>query len=269
MTDTPEDGGTDETDTGPRLVSAVETACGIVDELHRMGPSRVSDLADAVDRSKGTVYTHLATLKAYDLVTKTGSRYELSLRFWHIGQRVYANSPLLPAAVPDVRRLAQEVGAEVHLVVEQNGWGSVLHLEPGPEASRTPFTRGKQYHLHYLAGGKALLAALPPHRVDEIVSARGLPEQTDNTITDREALARELDTVRDQGFARDKQEFYTRLRGIGVAVLDSQDRPVGAVVVAGPVGRLRGERFERELPETLLDAATSIELQVELSKSHD
>lgn len=265
MPNTPEN----RSESGPRLVSAVETSCSIIEALDRMGAARVSDVADAVDRSKGTVYTHLATLKAHGLVTKRGSLYELSLRLWHTGQRVYSRMDLLPGAVPALRQLADSAGLDAHLLVEQNGRGYVLHRERARETYRTPFASRTRFHLHYLAGGKAILASLSLERVGDIIDDHGLPERTANTITDRDSLARELETVREQGFAVDKQEHYRKLRCVGAPVKGPDDRPVGAAAVSGPVSQMQGERFERDLPELVVDTATTIELQVELSRSSE
>jgi DNA-binding IclR family transcriptional regulator len=47
---------------------------------------------------------------------------------------------------------------------------------------------GKEVPLHSTGNGKAILAHLPPERVEEIIEMRGLPKATENTITEPDAL---------------------------------------------------------------------------------
>jgi Transcriptional regulator len=93
--------------------------------------------------------------------------------------------------------------------------------------------------------------------VAEIVAQRGLPDVTDQTTTDVDALRDELETVRQQGYALDDEEHYDGLRCLAAPIRDSDGRVLGAMSASGPTKRMRGERLENELPR-LLDERTNV-----------
>ncbi len=54
---------------------------------------------------------------------------------------------------------------------------------------------------------KAILSAFPDERVRDIVDRHGLPAKTPQTITDPDALFEELATIRERGFALNREEI--------------------------------------------------------------
>jgi DNA-binding IclR family transcriptional regulator len=252
----------------PRTVSSVETTCAIINELDKEGNSRIVDIADNLDLSNAAVYSHLVTLKEQGLVRKIDNMYGLSLRFLNIGQNLRYQSDLNTESEPELKKLADETGEYAHLVVEQNGWGYILHREKGELASATMSSVGRKFHLHYLAAGKAILAYLPEKRVRSIAEKHGLPGKTKNTIREREELVNELEQVREHGFAVDKQEQFNRVRCVGAAIREPSGSVLGALSISAPVSRMRGERFESELPEIVSNTAKVIEMKMEIHEAN-
>ena len=68
---------------------------------------------------------------------------------------------------------------------------------------------------------------------------------TENTVTDRAELERELALARELGYARCHGEDAALTNGVSSAVLDARRRPIAVVNVWGP---------ERRIPEDRLDA---------------
>uniref|UniRef100_UPI003EB6AA54 IclR family transcriptional regulator domain-containing protein n=1 Tax=Halarchaeum sp. P4 TaxID=3421639 RepID=UPI003EB6AA54 len=80
------------------------------------------------------------------------------------------------------------------------------------------------------------------------------------TITDEEELFAELERTRERGYAIDDEERLPGLRCVAAPVLGDAGGVLGAVSIAGPTNRFRGERFEVDLPERLLETVNIIEL---------
>jgi DNA-binding IclR family transcriptional regulator len=154
-------------------------------------------------------------------------------------------------------------------MIEQNGWGYIIHKEKGDKAATTTSRIGKRLHLHYTSTGKAILAYLPQERVEEIVATWGLPERTENTVTDYESLEEELAEVRERGYAFDRGEQINGARCVGAPVRDPSGTIVGAISVSGPANRLRSEFFEVELPRLVTDTASVIEMNIEVDRVPD
>lgn len=77
-----------------------------------------------------------------------------------------------------------------------------------------------------------------------------------STITDRRSLARELEIVRERGWASSHEETNVGVWGLAVPVISGTD-VVCAVGIAGPSPRLSGEVIRASL-EKVHDAAQSV-----------
>jgi DNA-binding IclR family transcriptional regulator len=242
-----------------RTVDAVATACAILDELHARGGAGVTELAEALDVSKSTVHAQLTTLRERELVVKDGDAYRLSLKFLDLGRHVENRLSIYDVAVEEVRRLAAETGEVAQLMTEEHGIGVYLHKEVGEDGVQTASYTGNREHLHCTALGKAILSEYDEGRIREIVERRGLPAKTENTITDRDALAAELERVRETGIAYDRGEILEGLRCMATPVTDADGTVLGAISVSGPVSRFDDDRRD-QLEERLRHSANVVEI---------
>jgi len=256
----------DERDSDGRTVSSVANACRILDELYDRNGARVTDVADALGLNKGTVHTQLNTLREHGYVHKRDQRYSPSMRFLEVGEGIKADMELFRAARDELHELAEKTGEYAHLMIEQNGWGYIIHKEKGAKAATTTSRPGKKLHLHYTSTGKAILAHLPDDRVREIVEERGLPERTDETITEYDRLREELDEIAAQGYSYDRGEQISGARCIGAPVREPNGSILGAISVSGPVSRMSREFFHEELPELVSSTANVIEMNIEVER---
>ena len=259
-----DEAGTNET--GKRTVSSVENACSIIDALYQKNGAHLTDVARELDLNKGTVHTQLHTLRKHGYVHKRGQIYSPSMRFLEVGEGVKSDMELFRAAEDELVELANETGEYAHLMIEQNGWGYIVHKEKGNKAATTTSRAGKKLHLHYTSTGKAILAHLAEERVREIVEKHGLPERTDTTITDYGALQEELADIRDHGYSFDRGEQINGARCVGAPVREPDGTVLGAISVSGPVSRLSDGFFEEELPDMVSSTANVIEMNIEVER---
>jgi DNA-binding IclR family transcriptional regulator len=125
------------------------------------------------------------------------------------------------------------------------------------QAVRMHSAIGRRASAHSTAVGKAMLAFMSQKEVENIIEEHGLPVCTPNTITDKEALLRELERVRQQGYAVDDIENEDGIRCVGAPIFDHQGKPVAALSVSGPAFRLSMERVKE-----LTGAVTSTALEI-------
>jgi IclR family acetate operon transcriptional repressor len=105
--------------------------------------------------------------------------------------------------------------------------------------------------------GKAILAQLPGHEVDQILARKGLPAVTPHTITDATQLRAVLEETRERGYSFDNQENELRNYCIGTAIFDNLGHVVGACSIAGTDPEIIGGRVP-QLSELLLKTALAI-----------
>jgi IclR family KDG regulon transcriptional repressor len=227
-------------------VKSVSNAIRILEILGRerlLGVTRISQL---LDLPKSSVHDILATLRSEGMVEKDSerNRYSLGLRLFELGNVAKANFEVRRIATPFLRSLNEDLDETVHLTI-LDGW-EVLYIEcfESTKRLRTYSVIGVRAPLHCTAVGKAILAFFTNEQVSEMIRAMGLPRFTENTITDREGLFRELAETRRRGYAVDDAEHEEGVRCVGAPIRNHEDQVVASVSVSGPSQRITPERDE-------------------------
>lgn len=249
-------------DSKHRPVETVETAFDIVDALKRRDGAGVSELADELGLAKSTVHRHVKTLESRGLLVEEDETYRLSAWLLDYGGYVRDRHPLFEVAKPKVDELAAETDEKVWCVIEEHGVGVHVYGAEGRHSVKTHARIGQRTYLHQFAAGKAILAHLPDERIERILEEHGLPRQTDRTIADRTALREQLETIRERGYAFNREESVVGVHAVGAPVADESGTAIGAISVAGPANRLRGDLLTEDLPDLLLGAANEIEINL-------
>ncbi len=112
--------------------------------------------------------------------------------------------------------------------------GDVVYLDrvETSSTSRTLRPVGMRVPAHTTALGKALLAALPEAEREAFLRRTTLAGRTPNTLTDAGVLRRHLQTVREQGYAVDREEAALGVWCVAAAIWDYSARVVAAVSVS-------------------------------------
>jgi DNA-binding IclR family transcriptional regulator len=236
----------------------------IIDAVVELGGARVSQIAEYLDISESTASNHLHTLRRGGFLTTEGDIYQPSLKFAKLGEHAKTRDPAYRHAIEITNELDEQTNFETSFTVEENGVGRYLR----PEVDATTdldmyFTVGERMYLHTTAAGKAILATYPEERVDFIIDQVGLPPQTDQTVTSRDELKRELDEVRERGYALNRGEDQEGVYAIGQVATKPSGTVLGAISIAGPTYRTKKRRFEERLPSILADHIRELEARLE------
>lgn len=243
-------------------VKTTSTLFRIIETLLELEGAKVAELDEELAISKSTIYKHLQTLEQENYVVKDGGTYQIGLRFLGFGEYARKRRKLYQLAKPEMARLAEETGEMSNLLVEEHGRGILLHRASSDQAISLDTYAGKEVHLHANGNGKAILSCLSDDRVDEIIDLHGLPKMTENTITDRDRLFEELETIRKRGWAFDEEERLQGLRCVSIPITGVEGEVLGSVSVSGPATRLEGDRYREDIPELLQRAKNVIEMDV-------
>lgn len=246
-------------------IGALGTSLRILEALKQRGSAGVTELANELGLPKSTVYSHLRTLREHEYVVQQDEEYCIGLKFLSLGEHTRDRIPIYEVAKPEVTDLAEQTGELANLLIEENGEGVYLFRSKGKKAVSLDTHAGMRVKLHCTSLGKAILAYLPEERVDKIIDRWGLPARTAATITTREALEKELATIRERGYAQDNSERLSGLRCVAAPIKNPDGRVIGAVSVAGPTSRIKDERFGSEVPELVMSAANVVELNLTYS----
>lgn len=244
-------------------VSSVRKSLQIVELLRELEGARVSELATRLDWPKSTVHSHLETLENAGYIVKEDGGYILGFRFVELGEFVKNRDDVYTLVEPRIEALADETGERVQFVIAEHGEGVYVRIAEGEHAVSTGSGLGRRRNmLHATAAGKSMLAFMDRHAVEEILERKGLPQLTPNTITDREALFKELDEIAERGYAFNYEEHIKGLHAVAAPVKRPSGKVVGSISVSGPAHRMVGEEFTTELPNKVLGVCNEVELNI-------
>lgn len=242
-------------------VKSDETLFAVLEAVRAAGGAGVTELADELDLAKSTVHNHLTSMREQGFVVKRGDAYHLGLEFFSYGQEVRGDADVYRAASPVVDDLVEVTGEMVWLLAPERGRVMYLYGHAGRTDVDVNALLGSWEYMHCTSGGKAILAYYDETEVDAVVDRHGLPALTENTITDRAALAEELEAVREQGYALNLGEDLEGVHAISVPLL-YEDEIKGSLAVAGPAHRVSRERCETEIIDQLFASTNDVELNL-------
>ncbi|MFW6385450.1 MAG: IclR family transcriptional regulator [Halodesulfurarchaeum sp.] len=250
-------------DVSDNRVKTVHKTFTIVEYLHERTRGTVSEIATELDIPASTVTTHLRTLDDLGYVVRADDgAYRLSLRFLEMGGRTRNDHDVYRAGYSQIDKLSRETGEVATMGIEERGKRVLLYRTEPVEGISDNAPVGEHTNMHWTALGKALFSQMSEDEIVSIVDRYGLPAATENTITDRQELLAEVETVRERGYSVEDEERVEGIRSVAAPIrnLGPENGPA-AISVAGPKHRFSDDRIETELVGTLQDVENVIELQ--------
>ncbi|MGX7894575.1 IclR family transcriptional regulator [Tsuneonella sp. HG222] len=185
----------------------------------------------------------LSTLVERDYLVREGRRYSPGPGLERL-QLHGATYSLADRAAPMVRTLRQQLNETTSFFVRA-GWEiEALVTESSEQALRYAVPTGNRLPMHALAGGKALLAALPDDELGRYFAETRREAFTPATITSEKALRGEIAAIRATGFAQTDEEFSLGIFGIG-RIVTIGGEPAGSLSVAIPKVRCSDALLQR------------------------
>lgn len=221
------------------MVERVSLILGAFRQMdHALG---TSELARRTGLPKSTVHRLVHELERYGLLEPHGTAVRLGLRLFEIGQLVHRQADLSEAATPFMADLREATRNTVHLAVLDGLEVVYIQILTGPDAPMLPSRTGGRLPAHATGVGKAILAFSPTSTVDSLLRHR-LPRLSRHTICLPGRLRAELDRVRTEGVAYDREESRPGVACVACPILGPRSLAIAAISVSGWVNRLRPER---------------------------
>lgn len=241
-------------------IQSIERAIAILESVaNRPDGISLTEISSQISLHNSTVFhliKTLANLGIVDQISET-KRYRIGSRLFRLAAGAMDESAMLAQASPILERVSRETGETAHLavrsreevvIIAQTAATGMFQLSGRTGATRPP---------HATAIGKVLFSEVPAENLDVLLNGIDFQRFTDNTITDKAALIRELALVRKHGCAFDNCELDDDLKCVAMPVRDFADRCVGAIGFSGPVWRM-GEEQAKEKTAILRNAAEDL-----------
>lgn len=198
----------------------------------------VNEIARQTGLAKSVTSRIVSELVDEDFLERTEGGLRLGIRLFELGNLAQGSKELRQLALAAMVDLRQATGLTVQLSVLKGADQVYIEILRGTDPDMVIRSRvGGRVPAYATAGGKAVLA----HASEELV-ARALPvvfEQLGpGTVPDEAALRRQLDRVRAVGFAHEVEESHPGVECVACPVLRADGRPVAAISLSGPAGRV-------------------------------
>jgi len=211
-------------------------------------PIGVREMARIVGYSPSTVQKLLNSLEVQGLVRQDPDTegYELGLGIFRLGASVLHQLDVHKVARPRLQELMEQTNESSYLALLTPNlkWYVFVDKVESTHLLRWTADLGAWRPMNCTAEGKAMLAHLPDDHLDYLESEGLLRDSTPSSITDPEELRKELEKVKERGWAYSDEEFAEGVRAVAGPVFNYSGKVLGAVSVVGPTLRLTDDRID-------------------------
>jgi IclR family acetate operon transcriptional repressor len=222
------------------IARALDVLSAVVD---RPGGAALREISEGTGLAKPTAHRIVQTLVARGMVRQNPDRsYVPGSALLALSGQALTTVDYGEQVRPSLRRLHKETAETVHFGVLVGSEAVYAVKIEGRRPYRMASQVGKRLSLSSTSIGKSILAFLPEPEREELLAENPPEIRTKNTITDAQALARELARVRERGYAIDDEENEADIRCVGAAVFSAQASVIGGISISAPAFQLTRKR---------------------------
>ena len=243
----------------------VGKALEVLDQVAAFGrPVRFSELLEASRFPKATLYPFRASpdRTGHVVLRCRPPTYAPGLRLVRLAHAAWQQSSLAPIARPHIDKLAEEVREAVHLA--QIDHGHVIFVDKRKKTNMfdTLAQTGLVAPSYCTGVGKAILAFLPEDRREAALKMQAFVPYTPHTHKTPRSLGPELEAIRKDGIAFDREEHEQGIISVAAPILRPDKDVVGAISIATSTSRRSLDEL-RGLSPILRETASRIASEIE------
>jgi DNA-binding IclR family transcriptional regulator len=226
-----------------RHVEAVLAALDVLDCFLSTPSMTTKQLIDRTGFTRNRVMRLTGTLlhKGYLIQDEALGEYRPGPKIGLLNKGFEPRQGIALLARPILKQIAVKTGEFASMYVREGLERVILVREEGTQAVRYTVAEGQRLELYTGASGKVILAYAPKEVLETLLSSVSLVKRTQKTITDPAQLQRELERIRQQGYAESVGERVVDVGAVATPVFDSKGDLVGSLSITGPVSRFTPE----------------------------
>lgn len=230
------------------ILQSVSNSLDILDLLAQHRNLSVPEIAELSGFGKSSVFRILATLESKNYVRKSeDARYSLDVKLAYLGQAAMDQNDLVKCSHPYLETLTAASGETSHLAVSyQSVYVRFIDKVVSNASIRMDSHPGFFRHSHFVACGKVLLAYGSEYLRENYIHTVSFEPMTRHSISTGESLLLELASIKEQGYAIDREESEYGLTCVAAPISDFTGQVVAAVSISGPTYRM-AENMEKNI----------------------
>lgn len=212
--------------------------------LQNNAPMSITGISKKLGIYPSTIHRILDTLKYRGYVEQNSDdqKYLLGLKLVELGMTRYHQISLAKEVSPFLKELVDECHETVHLGILYHENVLYIAKEDSPQTIRMVSRVGRRASLYSTGLGKILLAYLSEKERKKIIAHIKIRRFTENTITNKVELEKELEQVRKQGLALDREENEKEVYCIAVPIKNYRGKVIAALSISSPTYRINAQR---------------------------
>ncbi len=191
----------------------------------------ISEAAEISGYDRATTRRCLLTLAELGYCAYDGKYFTVTPRVLRLGTGCLASMPLPRIVQPWLDQLSEEIGQSTSVSILDDAEIVYVARASQRRVMSIALMPGSRLPAYCTSMGRVLLAALPPERAMELLSAAPLVQRTARTQTDVGELQRILQDVKVAGYASIDQEVEVGLRSIAVPLAGARGQALAALNV--------------------------------------
>jgi DNA-binding IclR family transcriptional regulator len=227
-------------------IQVIDRSAKLLDSIANYeGPVSLKILSADTGLHPSTAYRILAALTGIGLVERdSAGHYMLGRKILQLASRVRRGVDIRQEAISVMESLRDELGETVNLTVREGD--EVIYIErvSPKRMMRVEQVIGSRAPLHVTAVGKLLLGELGDAFLRAYAKRTGLPAYTTHTLSNLEALRKNVYEAVANGYALDNEEAELGVGCIGVLIRDSSGDVMAGLSVSAPMDRRKDEWIE-------------------------
>jgi DNA-binding IclR family transcriptional regulator len=218
------------------LESALDIMQFIAEKTEDVG---FKEICDVFNLPKSTAHNLLHTMTSMNFLQKKADsgRYTIGLKCFEVGNAYLALNPFYTRAKEVVESISLTCNETIHFAILDGIEVVYLYKFDSMQPLRIFSHIGKRIPAHATAIGKAILSGLSNEQLLELYPEKVLPAMTENTITDRDILFKQLQAIRNEGVAFEREESTPFIQCFGVPIFSKQKKPIAGISISLPVMR--------------------------------
>jgi IclR family pca regulon transcriptional regulator len=220
------------------------------------GEMTLSEIARRVSLTPAAARRSLITLITLGYVGQANKRFFLRPKVLGLGSAFYFSARIGDLLQPELQRLVEQFGdASSIATLDQADVIYVAHYSV-QRARRATAVVGARYPAHATSLGRVLLAGLGDAELDAYLAMAKLEPLTSKTLTDKEALRREILAVRERNYSTTVDQLDYGITALAVPIRGPNGATAAALNSSGYSGLITpGELVENRLAELQAAAA--------------
>jgi len=246
-------------------VQSVERTLRILELMAEKGnPMTLSEISNKLGLKISTTHRLLKTLimKGFAEQDPYTGKYQLGIKTFRIGNTALYTLDIRSVARPYLKALKEKYKETTNLAVLDQGDVVYIDQVESEKMVKMIARLGSRGSSHSNAVGKVLLAHLSDLELERFLKQKKLDRYTPRYITTAEALKKELEKVRIQGYAIDLEETEEGICCVASAIWNHQGKAVAAIGISGPNSRINLNYIDKELAPAVKNTAEEISLKL-------